>query len=226
LKKHSGISYKARISWAGDKRKSDQLLAVSGTLLFMRARSQFATEDSGFPKGGPKDWWNAVRLLTKGYIFSPIHNNYLAVSAEDLRDPNSRIILSPTAVDAYGNPLAVIDWRVSSKVCDSIIHFTDEFERLLQTCDLGILKRFYFANDSLSLHKHLKDNSHHIGATSMGNNQSIAVVDNHLKVFGFNNLYVAGTSVLPTGSHANPTLTALAMSLRLAEHLAKRQHYG
>lgn len=220
LKNRSGIAYKARISWSGEQRKSDQLLAVSGTLLMMRARSEFHPEDSGGPGISPTDWWNVIPLLAKGYVFSPIHHTYLAVSAEDLRDPESSISLSPTAVDTYRNPLAVIDWRVSTRVADSIIHYTEKFERLLRTCDLGTLRRFPFVNDSCSLRNHLRDNSHHIGATSMGSDRSTGVVDKQLKVFGINNLYVGGTSVLPTGSHANPTLTALALSLRLADHLA------
>ena len=42
------------------------------------------------------------------------------------------------------------------------------------------------------------------------------------RVHGVPNLYIAGTSVLPTGSASNPTFTALALALRLADHLASR----
>ena len=45
------------------------------------------------------------------------------------------------------------------------------------------------------------------------------VVDRDGKVFGVNNLYVAGSAVFPTSSQANPTLTIVAMALRLADHL-------
>ena len=67
----------------------------------------------------------------------------------------------------------------------------------------------------------LRDNSHHIGSTGMGSSPREAVVDSNLKVFGFSNLWIAGTSVLPTGSHANPTLTAFALAFRLAERLTR-----
>ena len=46
------------------------------------------------------------------------------------------------------------------------------------------------------------------------------VVDPNCRVHGTENLYVAGGSVFPTGSAANPTFTIVAMAHRLADHLA------
>ncbi|NSZ77130.1 hypothetical protein G6L32_26145 [Agrobacterium tumefaciens] len=50
------------------------------------------------------------------------------------------------------------------------------------------------------------------------------VVDADCKVHGFSYLYVAGSCVFPTGGHANPTLPAVALAMRLADHLAGK--YG
>ena len=47
------------------------------------------------------------------------------------------------------------------------------------------------------------------------------VVDPDGMVFGSRNLFVAGASVFPTGGHANPTLTIVALALRLADHLSR-----
>jgi choline dehydrogenase-like flavoprotein len=48
------------------------------------------------------------------------------------------------------------------------------------------------------------------------------VVDENCRVFGVDNLYMAGCSVFPTGGHANPTLTIVALAIRLADHLRER----
>ena len=60
---------------------------------------------------------------------------------------------------------------------------------------------------------------HIMGTTRMGTSQSNSVVDRDCRVHGYDNLFVAGSSVFPTGGYANPTLTILALSLRLADTL-------
>jgi len=63
--------------------------------------------------------------------------------------------------------------------------------------------------------------AHHLGTTRMSDNPRDGVVDSNCRVHGMTNLYVAGSSVFPTGGHANPTLTLIALTLRLADHLKK-----
>ena len=61
---------------------------------------------------------------------------------------------------------------------------------------------------------------HILGTTRMGTSQSNSVVDRDCRVHGYDNLFVAGSSVFPTGGYVNPTLTILALALRLADTLA------
>jgi choline dehydrogenase-like flavoprotein len=63
---------------------------------------------------------------------------------------------------------------------------------------------------------------HIIGTTRMGQNTSMSVVDRECRVHGYDNLFVAGSSVFPTSGYANPTLTIVALALRLADTLVKR----
>ena len=55
----------------------------------------------------------------------------------------------------------------------------------------------------------------------MGASYKDSVVDKNLKVHDCKNLFVAGSSVFPSGGHANPTLTIVQLSLRLSEYLFK-----
>ena len=60
---------------------------------------------------------------------------------------------------------------------------------------------------------------HHMGTTRMSTDPADGVVDPDCRVHGTDNLYVAGSSVFPTGSCANPTFMIVALARRLADHL-------
>ena len=61
-----------------------------------------------------------------------------------------------------------------------------------------------------------------MGTTRMSDSEQTGVVDRDCKVFGVNNLYVAGSSVFTTSGAANPTFTIVSLALRLAEHLVEQ----
>lgn len=65
-----------------------------------------------------------------------------------------------------------------------------------------------------------------MGTTRMHADPRRGVVDEHGRVHGMANLYVAGSSVFPTGGYANPTLTIVALALRLADRLEATRHEG
>jgi choline dehydrogenase-like flavoprotein len=60
---------------------------------------------------------------------------------------------------------------------------------------------------------------HHMGTTRMSTDPRSGVVDPDSRVHGIDNLYIASSSVFPTAGYANPTLTILALALRLADHV-------
>jgi choline dehydrogenase-like flavoprotein len=59
-----------------------------------------------------------------------------------------------------------------------------------------------------------------MGTTRMGTDPATSVVDPECRIHGMDNLWIAGSSVFPTGGWSNPTLTIIALSLRLAERVA------
>jgi choline dehydrogenase-like flavoprotein len=60
---------------------------------------------------------------------------------------------------------------------------------------------------------------HHMGTTRMHRDPKQGVVDENSRIHGIENLFVAGPSVFPTGGYANPSLTIVALALRLADHI-------
>jgi choline dehydrogenase-like flavoprotein len=61
-----------------------------------------------------------------------------------------------------------------------------------------------------------------MGTTRMANDPAEGVVDRNCLVHGTSNLYIAGSSVFPTGGCANPTFEIVALAHRLADHLSAR----
>lgn len=64
--------------------------------------------------------------------------------------------------------------------------------------------------------------SHPSGTCRMASEPGAGVVDPDGRVFGLENLYLAGACVFPTSGTANPTLTVVALALRLGDHLVAR----
>lgn len=63
------------------------------------------------------------------------------------------------------------------------------------------------------------DSHHHLGATRMGDDARSGVTNHHGRVFGTANLFVTGPSTFPSGGWANPTLTGIALAVRMADQL-------
>lgn len=60
----------------------------------------------------------------------------------------------------------------------------------------------------------------------MSADEKTGVVDRNCRLHSLNNLYIAGGSVFPTVGYAPPTLTIVALTLRLADHLKQLFHTG
>ena len=60
---------------------------------------------------------------------------------------------------------------------------------------------------------------HHIGTARMSDDPREGVVDSQCRTHDVENLYIAGSAVFPTSGSANPTLTIVALAIRIADHL-------
>ena len=169
--------------------------------------------------------WLARRTLASRKFPSVILANRtncfsLEVQGEQQPHPASRVTLSHRA-DALGMRCLQVDWRYRPQDIDSVARtlalMAAEFERS-GTGHLHV-DRYALEEDLLRYGAY---GGHHIGTTRMGRDPRTSVVDADARVHDVDNLYIAGSSVFPTSSQANPTLTLLALALRLAGHLATR----
>jgi choline dehydrogenase-like flavoprotein len=142
----------------------------------------------------------------------------LRAQAEQAPNPDSRVTLG-TRRDHFGQRVARLDWRPRSSDRASIRASQEVVDAALRAAGLGHVELMLGDEDPPTL---LEGNFHHLGATRMHSDPANGVVDADCRVHGVRNLYVAGSSVFPTYGCSNPTLTVVALALRLADHLKKQ----
>jgi choline dehydrogenase-like flavoprotein len=137
------------------------------------------------------------------------------MNSEQVPNPQSRVRLSHQR-DVLGMPRAELDWRLSPQDTFTIIRAQEVIDTSLKARGSGFVEGRF---DPSAAHR-ITGSWHHMGTTRMHEDPHQGVVDATCRVHGVSNLYVAGSSVFPTGGYANPTLTIVALALRLAEHIA------
>jgi choline dehydrogenase-like flavoprotein len=154
-------------------------------------------------------------------LVRPRSNVYhLYFHAEQAPDPSCRLRLSD-ARDAFGIPRLHLEFRLGSNDVDSVYRSHQLIDRELRAQGCGRLE-FERAHPVAHIAESQAVAGHHLGTTRMAQAPAEGVVDANCRVFGVGNLFVASGSVFPTCSHANPTLTVVALSVRLAEHLRRK----
>jgi len=137
-------------------------------------------------------------------------------SCEQAPNPDSRVSLS-TQNDALDLAKIKLHWRLTEQ--DRLSFYAHLHSLALEFGALGIGRLREMIADRSNWPQPLGGGSHHMGTTRMSDNPLRGVVDRNCKVHTVDNLYVAGSSVFPTSGVSNPTLTLVALTLRLADHL-------
>lgn len=169
--------------------------------------------------------WIGKRTLAQRKFPSVILRNRsnrfsLEMHGEQAPRATSRVTLTDRR-DALGLPQLRIDWRHGPDDIESVGRTLDLIAQEMERTGTG---RLTYQRDTLEedLLRFGAYGGHHIGTARMGSDPRTSVVDADCRVHSVNNLFVAGSAVFPTSSQANPTLTLVALSLRLGRHLAQR----
>jgi choline dehydrogenase-like flavoprotein len=167
------------------------------------------------------EWFLRRKLAARKFPSLVVHPRSgvysLDFHAEQAPNPDSRVTITRER-DRLGVPKLHVDWRLSAAdvrtVRLSLAALAADFS------DSGCASLRYDPADIIdAVQRDGAYGGHHIGTARMSASPRDGVVDEACRVHGVKNLYIAGSAVFPTSSQANPTLTVVAMALRLADAL-------
>jgi choline dehydrogenase-like flavoprotein len=144
-------------------------------------------------------WGRALREYMRDYN----HWATIGVLNELLPHPDNRVTLADEK-DQYGQPVARFDYNLSDNDQRNIEYSTEVIKDILEAAD---------AQDVLTIQRF----AHLIGGARMGFDPEQSVVNSEQRIWDTPNVYVTDGSACPTQGSANPALTIMAMSSRLAE---------
>jgi choline dehydrogenase-like flavoprotein len=136
---------------------------------------------------------------------------------ESTPNPDSRVTLVEKR-DHFGMPRVRVDWRLNSRDRHGLDYLLNTMSKEFKRLNLGRLVQDRSV-DGQNWPVSITGGKHHMGTTRMHIDPKLGVVDPDCRLHSVANLYVAGSSVFPTGGFANPTLTIVALAIRLADHL-------
>lgn len=143
----------------------------------------------------------------------------LSYWSEQSPNPESRVSLH-SELDAFGQNKVQLDWRLNEQDRRSVTRLHEILAEELGRAGLGRL-RIDVDIEAEDWMSSFRGSYHHMGTTRMHDDPRQGVVDASCRLHGISNLFIAGSSIFPTSGHANPTLTIVALSLRLAEHIKR-----
>lgn len=193
--------------------------AAGGTAQHVRNVALGAPQLAAFAYTWARDRWADPRTLPAFTHRSKQGRYRIRFDAEQSPSPENRVTLSRDERDAFGVPRLHVAHRVGDTD-------RENYHRSLTLLAEGFARSGFgtYTPPSLDhlLSLELTDATHQMGLVRTGTRPETSVVDPDLRVWGTRNLYISSTGVFPTASHAGPTMTAVAVATRLADHLRRR----
>jgi choline dehydrogenase-like flavoprotein len=207
-----GLKYLPKLKLSQQAQRRERLLGIAAHFVFhsqhmeeLRAFKSFArrllngsfgkTPDAGTVLSMRKVALPALAHYLRGRrIYNPGDRGILLrLTGEQsvLRESGLRLT---NRRDRLGMPLAELDWRVGGRELDTMSFFASRVAAFLER----------------------EGGLHQMGMLRMGRSPQEGVVDSNLKVFRTDNLFVAGAATFPSSGFSNPTLTAIALGMRLS----------
>ncbi len=163
----------------------------------------------------------AKRKIPALFVYSGANEYPLHYHSEQVPNLNSTVSLSEER-DALGMRRLDINLRCTQQDIDSVVKSHQYWDQHLRKHNCGSLK--YLTDDpAASVWDQAGDGFHQIGTTRMSDSPNAGVVGVNANIHGFDNLFVASSSIFVTSGQANSTFMIVAFALRLADHLKEKQ---
>lgn len=184
-----------------------------------RVPEAFARELVCVAVGAPsvvREAWHRRR----GLAAPPDPASRLALRVQTEQPPAgpSRVRLSSRR-DLLGARAPEIEWRIGEAEHRAAVTVARAVADAVARTGLARVRLVPWLEDRAAVVAAACDYYHHAGTTRMAQRAEDGVVDPQCAVHGLVGLYVVGGSVFPSSGYANPTLTIMALALRLAAHL-------
>jgi choline dehydrogenase-like flavoprotein len=150
----------------------------------------------------------------------PVAGISVSTRIESTPNPDSRVLLGSER-DALGMRRVELDWRLTELDKHSSVRMMELLASEFGRTGLGRV-RIDVEEGADTWPADLEGGWHHMGTTRMSDDPTQGVVDRDGRVHGVDNLYVAGSSVFSTAGSGTPTMTIVALALRLTDHLRSR----
>lgn len=143
----------------------------------------------------------------------------LYMRSEQAPNPDSRVALGETS-DRLGLRKAAVNWQLADVDKRTVLVASRLIGEEFARSGIGRVRLpdWLTAADA-SWPRELWGGCHHMGTTRMSDSPKTGVVDRNCRMQTVRNAFIAGSSVFPTCGYANPTLTIVALAVRLADHL-------
>ena len=136
------------------------------------------------------------------------------VCGEGLPNDNNSVSLDAGVKDSHGLPVAHLKHSWLDNDQSLIQHGVNKARDILEAAGAWRVQAGPLSS------------AHPMGTVRMGNNPQSSVVNSFCQTHDIPNLFVADTSVFPTGGGANITLTAMAIALRASNYIVKQAKAG
>jgi choline dehydrogenase-like flavoprotein len=223
------FSVKMRVELALTEKAQEELGILNGTVSLSPHTGKdfpaFIDTFSDRPEKMVNEWQEREKRYSEGKQESDARayrRFSMFTRMEQAPNPSSRVTLDNER-DAFGMQRVILHWELTPLEKRSIRKLNQMIGIQAGVSGIGRVKLSEWLGDPDDTWPSTTGGGwHHMGTTRMHQDPKQGVVNSDCRVHGIRNLFIAGGSCFSTAGAANPTLTVVALTLRLSDHLKQQ----